>query len=173
MRLHVAAAVVLGLAIGGCAQNPPPRIPITIDPISLTALRGQWTGSYRGDQTLRTGAIEFSLNASGDSATGSVVMTDERGMNVLRPVDTPQQHLRHAVSSQVLFIRFVGARDGEVFGKLEPYVAPDCDCTVNTSFTGKIRADTVSGTYFTEQTMGLTQTGTWKVVRRSIAADDK
>src|SRR4051812_26671503 len=115
MRLHVAAAAVLGLAIGGCMQNPPPRVAIVSDPISLTPLKGQWVGSYHGEQTLRTGSIEFSLNVAGDSAVGSVVMTDERGMNVIRPVDTPQQHLRHAASPQALFIRFVGVKDNEVF----------------------------------------------------------
>jgi hypothetical protein len=63
-------------------------------------------------------------------------------------------------------------RNGEIFGKLEPYVAPDCDCTVNTSFTGRMRADTVSGTFFTEASTMLTQTGTWRAVRKGIAADD-
>jgi len=173
MRLHVVAAAVLGLAIGGCVQNPPPRVGLAADPISLAALRGQWAGAYIGEQTHRSGSIEFSLNAAGDSAVGSVLMTDEHGLNVVRPVDTPQQHLRHVAAPQMLFIRFVAVRNGEVFGKLEPYVAPDCDCTVNTSFTGKIRADTVSGTFFTEASTMLTQTGTWKVVRRGVAADDK
>jgi hypothetical protein len=167
MRKIIGAAVTVALV--GCAPYQAPIVPVSGDVRSLAMLAGHWEGDYHGTQSGRTGSISFTLSAVGDSATGEVIMDDPLHQYVVRPADTPEQHRLHATKAQGLFIRFVGVRDGGVYGRLEPYTAPDCDCVVSTGFTGYVHGDTVSGTFFTEASTSLTQNGVWRVVRTKVA----
>jgi hypothetical protein len=164
--------VALATAALSCTPYRAPIVPVAGDKVSLELLTGRWEGDFKGTQTGRTGSITFSLQASGDSATGEVTMEDPLHQYVIRPADTPDQHSLHASKPQVLFIRFVGVRDGSIYGHLEPYVAPDCDCVVSTGFTGYLRGDTVSGTYYTEAQTVL-QHGVWRVIRQRIASTQR
>jgi hypothetical protein len=76
-----------------------------------------------------------------------------------------REHMAHARSADVLRISFVRVAEGQVTGVLEPYVAPDCQCRVTTSFTGTVKGDTIEGTFATRGPEGLEQTGRWKVSR--------
>ena len=51
---------------------------------------------------------------------------------------------------------------------MEPYVAPDCNCLVTTTFSGVVVGDTASGKYITEAPAILTQEGVWRVVRQPV-----
>src|SRR3954471_4844428 len=124
MRTVVAIALA---GVAGCAPYRPPIVPVAADATSLALLSGHWEGDYHGTHSGRTRSIAFTLHAQGDSATGEVVMDDPLHQYVVRSADTPDQHRLHASRAQALFIRFVGMRDGAVYGRLEPYVAPDCD----------------------------------------------
>lgn len=170
MRLFFAAATAaLVAATGSCTTAVKPAIvPVSADRASLAPLAGRWTGEYHGTQSGRSGSITFTLRPSGDSATGEVMMNENGTQNVVRPSDTPEAHRLHASSPQVLFIRFVAISNDEVYGKLEPYTAPDCDCVVSTGFTGQVRGDTVQGTFFTQWSTALEQSGVWRVVRRPV-----
>jgi hypothetical protein len=83
----------------------------------------------------------------------------------IQAMDDPALHRTHASTSRALAIRFVEVAGGNVEGALEPYIAPDCDCVVTTTFTGSVSADTVRGTFITRGRLMNAQTGTWSVVR--------
>jgi len=53
-----------------------------------------------------------------------------------------------------------------VSGVLDAYRDPQCDCAVETTFTGTVNGDTIDGTYTTRGTQAnAPQTGTWRVKR--------
>jgi hypothetical protein len=161
-RISFIAAVAL-LASGCHVRSTP--VPMSGDPSSITALAGAWTGIYRGTQTERTGSITFTIRANADSAFGDVLMQTPPGAPMVQPADDPAMHRLHARGPQLLAIRFVAVYGGEVEGALEPYIAPDCDCTVVTRFTGRVVGDTIRGTFVTRGALVGPQTGVWSVVR--------
>jgi hypothetical protein len=66
----------------------------------------------------------------------------------------------------VLSIAFVRISGGDVTGTLDPYTDPECQCTVQTTFTGKLRGNTIEGTFVTRGPSAREQAGRWKVTRR-------
>lgn len=70
-------------------------------------------------------------------------------------------------SSQVLRIAFVRVAGGNVTGTLDPYTDPECQCTVQTTFTGTLRGNTIEGTFVTRGPLPREQTGRWRVTRRT------
>jgi hypothetical protein len=159
--LWVAALALVGAA---CHYQPVP-VPVQAEPGVLAALAGNWAGSYEGEQTGRTGSITFRITAKGDSAFGDVTMVPQSGV-LPHPVDTPAEHLRHASGPQLLSIAFVAIAGDRVRGTLEPYVAPDCQCRVVTTFTGTVQGDRITGSFITRTTDGVEQTGQWRVLRQ-------
>ncbi len=68
----------------------------------------------------------------------------------------------------VVPITFIRKEGGTMNGTLDPYRAPDCDCTVTTTFQGTFTdANHIAGTYTTVPSKaGASVTGgTWKVTR--------
>jgi hypothetical protein len=74
-------------------------------------------------------------------------------------------HAMHAASPHLLTIRFVAIRGGYVEGALEPYIAPDCQCVVQTVFRGRRAGEEIRGQFVTQGQPGPHQTGTWSVRR--------
>jgi hypothetical protein len=68
--------------------------------------------------------------------------------------------------SQVLTIKLVRVSGDTVSGVLDAYRDPECNCPVETTFTGRHNGDNIEGTYTTNgrQTAGP-QTGSWRVKR--------
>jgi hypothetical protein len=60
----------------------------------------------------------------------------------------------------------VSVGGGTITGTLEPYVSPDCECVVTTTFTGHIAGDTIDGIFVTRMPSGLLLEGAWQVTRR-------
>jgi hypothetical protein len=158
----LAAAAVL---VAGCHYRPTP-VPLAGDRSSIAALAGEWTGTYQGTQSGRTGSIAFIIQVSGDSAFGDVLMETPPGMPAIRPADDPVAHRIHARGSQLLAVRFVDIIGGDIEGALEPYSAPDCDCTVTTVFNGRTLGDTIRGTFLTRGQLIAPQAGVWAVMRK-------
>ena len=160
---RTAAALAL-VALAACAYRPTP-ISLQGEPSSIAALRGEWSGEYWSDGSGRRGALDFSISSRADSAFGDVIMFTPLGQQI-RPVDAGDQHRMHAGSTQALRIDFVRVGGGMVSGTLEPYVAPDCDCRVSTTFTGNVVGDTIRGTFITNGTQGGTREGMWMMARK-------
>lgn len=165
MRIGSIAAGVSLVLLAACQYHPAP-VAIAGDPGTIRSLAGTWTGNYLGTDSRRSGSIVFTIRVEGDSAFGDVMMEQPLGVPVLLPADDPMQHRVHARSPQLLAVRFVAVIGGEVSGALEPYVAPDCDCAVRTTFTGRVRGDSIAGTYETRGSLIGVQTGTWGVLRK-------
>jgi hypothetical protein len=161
--LGVLFALVVPLA---CASTPP-AVPIEGTPADLSALAGHWEGEYSSQATGRLGSIVFDLVAGEDHAHGDVLMIPRGSSDHYRP-RTAGEGPAPAGASQLLTIRFVKAEKGKVSGTLDPYWDPDCSCEVTTTFVGRVRGDTVEGTFTSERTAGRVF-GTWKATRRPAA----
>jgi hypothetical protein len=163
MRTGV-ALMLIGVATA-CRYRPEP-IPIQGERVEIARLAGTWVGEYSGTLSGRTGSITFTLKAGTDSAFGDVLMIPVGNLNAVMAADNPIDHRLHASSPQVLRVSFVSVANGRVFGSLEPYIAPDCECTVRTTFDGAIGAGAIEGTFVTRAPGGFEQTGRWRVVRQ-------
>jgi hypothetical protein len=159
----IVPAAVFGVVLLGCggAQTP---VPVVGRQADISQLAGEWYGEYSSVESGRSGSIVFKLVAGSDSATGDVVMTPQwvtrQGTGQMPPSQT-------APVSQPLSIRFVRVSGGQVSGALDPYPDPNCGCTLHTTFIGRLRSDTLEGTYTSlhEQTRDV-QKGRWRVVRK-------
>jgi hypothetical protein len=157
--------IITGIAVlfAGCAYRPDP-VPVAGSASAIRNLAGTWVGEYRGTQSGRSGSITFIISAQGDSAFGDVVMTTTGNTAALRPVHGSEAHLAHVRSFSALRIDFVAVSDGGLSGSLESYIAPDCNCQVTTTFTGRQRDNTIEGTFVTRGS-NLEQRGSWRAAR--------
>ncbi|MBI4408277.1 MAG: hypothetical protein HY561_01135 [Gemmatimonadetes bacterium] len=162
-RSRALAGLLALAACGPVTWNP---VPVSGPAADLAALVGEWSGDYVTDSaTGRTGQIWFRLEAGRDSAYGDVVMIP--GTNRWGPTaPPPAQELPIGPGApQVLTIRFVRSAGGTVTGRLDPYTDPFCDCTVRTSFTGRIEGDVVQGSFTIREERGATRGGRWSARR--------
>ena len=156
------AAVAFLLACGG-SQAPVPMVGQEAD---VSQLAGEWFGEYSSVESGRSGSITFKLIAGSDTATGDVIMSPRYNA---RPQTGEVQPTGRATPGtiQALSINFVRVTGGQVSGSLAPYTDPTCGCTLRTTFVGRLRADTLAGTYTSlhEQSREV-QRGQWHVVRQ-------
>jgi hypothetical protein len=166
------AQIWIAAAIGGalaCASKP---TPITVSGASAdrASLAGKWVGEYNSPTTGRTGSIVFNLSPSGDAANGDVVMVPRGLGKALQPYNAGNtaagSGVQNTAPSQVLTIKLVRVSGDTVSGVMDAYRDPECDCPVETTFTGRLNDDTIEGTFSTtgRQSAGQ-QTGTWRVKR--------
>ena len=150
----------------GCRTAPSMPVQLQGDPRSISGLAGSWTGEYWNAAGGRGGSLSFSLRSGSDSLYGDVTMVDTRGQPV-RSADPSDVHAMHAGSAQQLRIDFVAVRADSVRGTLEPYISPDCQCTVNTTFFGQVRSDRIAGTFQTRSAARVLAEGSWDMRRVS------
>ena len=168
MRRSLNLLAVVVLAAAGCGYRANP-IPLRAGSDDLTAMQGEWAGSYTNTHSGQTGSISFSLEAGANVAYGEVVMRP-RGANlpVNRALNTPDAHVAPVNTvPEIITISFARIENGQVSGKLDSYRDPACGCMVATTFTGRFRSPTViEGTFVTAPVaLRSTQTGTWRVTR--------
>ena len=145
----------------GC-QSPQAPIPVIG---AIEQLRGEWRGEYWSAQSGRSGTITFDLQTTSDTARGDVMMIPADPVaRMPDPGGIPELSSR----PQPLTISFVQCSDGGVSGRLDPYRDPVCGCLLLTTFSGRITADTIQGTFVTvHQDMGRKVEGQWRAVRAS------
>jgi hypothetical protein len=162
----------MAAAIGGalaCASKPTP-ITVSGESADRASLAGKWVGEYNSPATGRTGSIVFNLSRSGDAANGDVVMVPRGYGKALQPYNTANTSagtgVQNTAPAQILAIKLVRVSGDTVSGVMDPYRDPECDCPVETTFTGRLSDDTIEGTFSTtgRQSAGP-QTGTWRVKR--------
>lgn len=165
MRVHHRSLVLLAGLLAGC-HSAMPTVTVQGDPESIATLAGRWEGTYESEKTGREGTLQFELTRAGDSARGEILMmpawTDEpyqgsqRGEpRERRPVRTPT----------LIPITFVKIEDGQVLGQLDPYIDPDCDCRVTTSFIGSVDGDQVRGIFAIRGMKTWLAYGEWRAER--------
>jgi len=149
--------------LSACASSSTP-VRVRGDPVTIAWLAGSWDGEYWGGSGGRRGSLSLHLESGTDSLYGDVLMTDPRG-NVVQSADPTVVHQQHVQSSQRLRIQFVAAHSDSVRGVLEPYVSPDCQCTVSTAFVGKVQGNEVTGTFATRRASEVWAQGFWRMTR--------
>lgn len=163
--LLIAAAVFAATA---CGYRPNP-IPLAASADDLTAMQGEWYGSYTNTQSGQTGSISFSLEAGANIAYGEVVMrprVENKPISRSLNADGDRIEVMQTVP-EIITISFARIEDGRISGKLDSYRDPACGCVVATTFTGSLRSpSTLEGTFVTAPVaVRAPQTGTWKVTR--------
>jgi hypothetical protein len=162
--LSVAWPVVGVCAALACGQPQTP-VPVVGVETDVSQLAGEWTGEYASVESGRRGSIVFHLRAGADTARGDVLMAPMwAGRGPAEQV--PPTGMPATPTTQMLRIEFVRVAGGEVSGLLAPYTDPTCGCTLRTTFVGRLRADTLEGTYTSlHKQTGERQSGRWRVVR--------
>jgi hypothetical protein len=162
MRRARLAALALVLAVGCRSQSVPVRL--QGDPFVVSSLAGTWNGEYWNGVGGRGGSLAFSLSSGSDSLYGDVMMVAATGQTML-PADPAEAHKAHVHTTQRLRIDFVAVRADSVRGTLEPYIAPECSCTVGTTFVGAVRGNVMTGIFETRHEGRVLATGKWEMHR--------
>jgi hypothetical protein len=163
--VHMTLAALAGTLLA-CASKPTP-VTVSGDAGDRASLAGKWTGEYASSVTGRTGSIVFNLSPAGDAANGDVVMIPSGYGKALSRYDrTTTTAMQNTDNSQVLTIRLVRVAGDTVSGVLDAYRDPQCDCPVETTFTGRLLGNSIEGTFITRGSTSVApQTGTWRVKR--------
>ena len=153
------------LGVSACASRSLP-VPVLGSVEELAAVCGEWEGEYRDASSTRAGSIGFSLEAGSDTALADVLMMSTgRDRPFMPQVDRYRDDQRRE-SPRRLTISFVRIDQSRVQGRLEPYYDPECDCTVETVFVGKLSDKVLEGTYKSYLgERGTQRTGQWRAVQ--------
>jgi hypothetical protein len=133
-------------------------------------LAGAWEGTYSSEETGRNGSIVFTLQAGADSAFGDVVMVPANPD--LPPTGiAPAEFNPLRRTPRVLTFSFIGCTGADVTGRLDPYDDPETRERVSTTFEGRLRGNTLAGTFVSlYQPSGHRTGGTWSVSRKVPAS---
>lgn len=161
LALAVSACSSSSSSPSGTVENPAPAVPV--GGADTSALVGKWVGDYSSSETGRSGSIVLEFKSGGKVARGDILM-QPKGYSA----SAPQGADPLKTMPQVLQISFVNVEGGAVKGTIDPYTDPACDCLVDTTFVGKITADTIEGTFSTTPSgRGAPTAGRWKVTRQA------
>lgn len=154
------------LLLAACAASPTP-VPLVGPSTDIAALAGEWAGDYSSTESGRSGSINFTLRAAGDSAFGDVVMIPAGWGRPLAPYrgETASTATPRPLA-EVLTINFVRVQQSRVNGTLAPYADPQTGARLVTTFAGELKGNTITGTYTTRLPSGDTQAGRWTVQRK-------
>jgi hypothetical protein len=158
-------APLLALLLAACRTTPPTPVRLQGEPSTIARLAGRWVGEYWNGAGGRGGSLGFSLRTGTDSLYGDVTMLDPRGQQ-LRAADPMNVHVLHVLSPAQLRIDLVIAQGDSVRGVLEPYISPDCECTVSTTFYGQLRGDRIDGRFETRNAGRVRAEGKWELERK-------
>ena len=167
MTRHAMLPTLLPLALAACAVSPPP-VPVVGPAPDVAALAGHWSGEYGSPLTGRSGTIEFTVAAQGDSASGVVVMIPAGFGHPLQPWTDPVAEAGRGSppTPSSLTIRLVQVKGKRVTGSLTPYRDPETGAQLITTFEGGLAADTIAGTFTTHPGAPEDRpTGHWRVTR--------
>lgn len=161
-------AALLGtvLSLAGCRYTPTPVV-LVASPGDVVSLAGTWEGTYQGRESERTGSITLTIESGKDTAYGDVLMEAAPRSQFIAADAASGEHRMHSRAPEVLRITWIGLHGGYIEGALEPYIAPDCQCTVKTVFNGSANedGDVIKGEFFTTGP-SIRQTGTWTVQKK-------
>ena len=160
--MNFLGGLALVLATGCHTQSMPVRL--QGDAVSIAWLAGAWVGRYWGGATPRGGSLSFTLRSGTDSVYGDVTMI---GLNpeLMEPVNPNDVRRPHVQLPRLLRIAFVVAHGDSVRGTLDPYISPDCDCVVATTFVGQVRGDALTGAFQSKHAGRAIADGQWEMQR--------
>jgi hypothetical protein len=129
----------------------------------VSALAGEWAGTYISPEMGRQGTIWFKLVEGEGHAHGEVRMTP-RGSVMPYAREMPAVQPREPI--QFLGIRFVRVSATDVSGVLDQYWDPDAACSANTTFRGRLHGDRLEGEFETRLYTGTVGLGRWQASRK-------
>ena len=163
MRRIIIVGIVVAL-LAACRATSSTPVRLQGEPSAIARLAGTWTGEYWGGAGGRGGSLGFSLRSGTDSLYGDVTMLDPRGQQ-LRAADPMDVHRVHVKTATQLRIDLVLVKSDSVRGVLEPYISPDCECAVSTTFFGQVRGDRIDGRFETRSAGRVRAEGNWELKR--------
>jgi hypothetical protein len=153
-----------------CGSTEPAPVQVIGAAEDLVPLTGEWSGTYDGGASGRSGTITFHLTDNPEGAHGDVLMVPRQQFVYERPPHEVREQSPQAMhsSSSLLSIEFVRIRGGEIGGKIAPYPDPENpQATLETHFTGRLEGEWIEGTFVTYSDRGVSpRRGTWKVHRK-------
>ena len=161
---HTTLGMLALAVVAACHTAPQAPVRLQGDLASMARLAGSWSGQYWGGAGGRGGSLSFTLKSGSDSLYGDVSLIAPRGAPI-RAADASGVHAMHVASPQQLRIDFVAIRADSARGVLEPYIAPDCQCAVSTTFVGQVSGDEIKGTFQTRNAGRVQAEGTWEMKR--------
>jgi hypothetical protein len=165
MRCIVTGALLAPILLLACVQSPGPAhlAPST----DLTALHGEWVGTFHADVAHgRSGALLFNLDAHDDVAQGCALMR-VAGRETAEALPLEGDLWSHIPPERRLLVTFVRGDNGELHGNFAVFPDPVCGCDVTLRLTGNVRGNVLEGTYIMEHVGGAERAlGKWRVTRR-------
>jgi hypothetical protein len=157
----------LALVWLAACRAPAPLVPVVGPARETAALAGHWSGEYASQLTGRSGTIDLTVTAEGDSASGVVVMIPAGFAKPLRPWRDPAlENPPSTATPSVLTIQLIRVEGNRVTGLLAPYADPQTGDRLFTTFDGRLAGDTIAGTFITRPGPAPGgETGRWIVTR--------
>jgi hypothetical protein len=170
MKTRVAISILIPLTLSLCAacSSAPLKVPVLGN---TKLLAGRWEGEFRSDDGVRSGFIQFAIQAGQDTAVGDVLLT-ARSFNWSHVPDYDPRRAQPAV--EVIAIKFVTISGNLVRGTMAGYTDPLCECKARTVFDGALLGDTIRGTYRTyHPELHDSHDGVWSVRRSAVYANPR
>jgi hypothetical protein len=138
------------LLVAACATSSS-SVAVEGNDLDVSLLAGKWEGTYEGTATGRKGSVGLDLTTGNRVAEGKVMMGSLSDPN----------------NARELTITFMKVGGRVLRGSITPYTDPQCNCTVETEFTGTLTGDTISGSFASApQGKPKQQAGTWTATRK-------
>jgi hypothetical protein len=157
----LASLIASMMMLSSCASAT--IIPLQGSVADLSALTGEWLGTYSSPDVAREGTVWFKLVEGEDHAHGDVRMTPRGTRSPYMP-HLPADQMRSP--TQFLGVRFVRVSRTEVSGALDQYWDPDAGCLATTIFRGQLYRDRLEGTFETRLATGVVAQGRWRADRK-------
>jgi hypothetical protein len=134
----------------GCATSNS-SVAVEGNDLDVSLLAGQWEGTYEGTTSGRKGTVSLDLSAGNRVAEGKVMMNSLNNPN----------------NAPALNIKFMQVGGRKLKGTITPYSDPQCNCMIETEFTGTMTGDKISGTFASGPEGKEKQpAGTWEATRK-------
>jgi hypothetical protein len=162
-------ALIRGLLLGylaGCNPvSPPSPVRLEGDPADIRRLAGTWQGEFLSNETARIGKIFLELRAESDTAYGKITFNRVVPITTCSDMSRPQAPTS-VVVPVVLRLGGLATSGRGVGGWIRPYRDPDLACWMDTWFEGRLRRDTLRGTFYSRRTdIDTVRAGTWWAAR--------
>lgn len=164
-------ALIATVALSCARTHEPQARPLSGPPADLRLLQGEWVGTYHSYQEHgRSGALLFRIDAGDDEEVSGCALMRMAGRETAEALPMDGDLWGHIPPERLISVTFVHAADGTVRGTLGTHWDPVCGCELRTVFIGRIRGNTLEGTYTSEHLNGAEpHNGRWRVTRRVTA----
>jgi hypothetical protein len=141
---------MFGLMMSACATSNS-AVAVEGSDLDVSLLAGRWEGTYEGTSSGRKGEVKLDLSAGNRVAEGKVMMNS----------------LGDPATARELQIKFMHVGGRKLSGSITAYTDPQCNCMVETEFTGTLTGDTISGSFASgPQGQAKQPAGTWSASRK-------